>query len=100
MLLENELEGNEFMTVERLRHVQERLRERARHWKDYALTLLKWVLFALLVGISVGFVGALFHMAIDRGTELRESHKIFLFLLPLAGLVIVWAYHVTGMSDD
>lgn len=100
MLLVNELEGNEFMTVERLRHVQERLRERARHWKDYALTLLKWVLFALLVGISVGFVGALFHMAIDRGTELRESHKIFLFLLPLAGLVIVWAYHVTGMSDD
>ena len=54
MLLENELEGNEFMTVERLRHVQERLRERARHWKDYALTLLKWVLFALLAGISVG----------------------------------------------
>ena len=88
------------MTVERLRHLQEGLRERARHWKDYALTLLKWVLFALLVGISVGFVGALFHMAIDRGTELRESHKIFLFLLPLAGLVIVWAYHVTGMSDD
>lgn len=78
----------------------QRLRQRLIHWKDYALTLLKWVLFALLVGLSVGFVGALFHMAIDRATALREAHGWILYLLPLAGLVIVWAYHVTGMSDD
>lgn len=88
------------MTVEKLRQLQAGLRERALHWKDYALTLLKWVLFALLVGVSVGFVGALFHMAIDKATGLREGHRIFLFLLPLAGLFIVWAYHVTGMGDD
>ncbi len=70
------------------------------HWKEYGVTLLKWLVFSLAVGITVGLAGALFHMAIDRATGLREAHGWILFFLPLAGLLIVWAYHVTGMSDD
>ena len=70
------------------------------HWKEYGTTLLKWLVFSLAVGITVGLAGALFHMAIDRATGLREAHGWILFFLPLAGLLIVWAYHVTGMSDD
>lgn len=76
------------------------LRERALHWKEYVLTLLKWVLFSVLVGVSVGAVGAVFHMAIDKATALRSDYGWLLYLLPLAGLLIVWAYHITGMSDD
>lgn len=79
---------------------QKDLREKVCRWKDYALTLLKWVLFSILVGFSVGAVGAVFHMAIDKATFLRENNPWVLYLLPLAGLLIVWAYHVTGMSDD
>lgn len=79
---------------------QKDLREKVCQWKDYALTLLKWVLFSVLVGFSVGAVGAVFHMAIDKATFLRENNPWVLYLLPLAGLLIVWAYHVTGMSDD
>lgn len=79
---------------------REEFTPKALQWKDYALTLLKWVLFSILVGVSVGAVGAAFHMAIDRATELRESYSWILYFLPLAGLLIVWAYHVTGMSDD
>lgn len=70
------------------------------HWKEYGATLLKWLVFSLAVGITVGLAGALFHMAIDRATGLREAHGWILFFLPLAGLLIVWAYHATGMSDD
>ena len=88
------------ITDENKRRWRVQLREKVLHWQDYALTLLKWVLFALLVGLSVGFVGAIFHMAIDHATALREAHGWILYLLPLMGLVIVWAYHVTGMSDD
>ena len=80
--------------------VQEVLPEKIRHWKDYGITLLKWLLFSLAVGLSVGAVGALFHMAIDWGTSFREGHGWILFLLPLAGLMIVFAYRITGMSDD
>ena len=76
------------------------MKEKLRHWSDYALTLGKWLLFSLVVGITVGVVGAVFHMAISYVTGLREQHGWILYLLPLAGLVIVWAYHVTGMADD
>ena len=69
-------------------------------WRDYLLTLLKWVLFALLSGLTVGFIGALFHMAIEIATEYRLTAGWPIFLLPVAGVVIVWLYHVTGMSDD
>lgn len=88
------------VTEEKTQQWQEEFREKALHWKDYALTLLKWVLFSVLVGISVGAVGAVFHMAISGATALREKNDWLLYALPLAGLLIVWAYHVTGMRDD
>lgn len=88
------------MTEEHKQELRGQFRERVLHWKDYGLTLAKWLLFALAVGLSVGVVGAVFHMAIDRATALRESYGWILYLLPLAGLLIVWAYRVTGMSDD
>lgn len=88
------------VTEEKTQQWQEEFREKALHWKDYALTLLKWVLFSVLVGISVGAVGAVFHMAISGVTALREKNDWLLYALPLAGLLIVWAYHVTGMRDD
>ena len=79
---------------------RENMEEKIRHWSDYALTLGKWLLFSLVVGVTVGAVGAVFHMAISYATGLREQHPWILYLLPLAGLLIVWAYRVTGMADD
>jgi H+/Cl- antiporter ClcA len=76
------------------------MQERVKHWGDYALTLCKWLVFSIVVGAVVGVIGAGFHMAIDGATELREDFGQILYFLPLAGLLIVWAYHVTGMSDD
>lgn len=70
------------------------------YWRAFSLSLLKWLLFSVVVGCVVGVIGAVFHMAIDYGTELRGEHGWILYYLPLAGLLIVWLYHVTGMSDD
>ncbi len=88
------------MTMNWKEEGKSRIRELSAHWLNYAKTLLKLILFSLAVGLSVGFVGALFHMAIEIATGLRELHRWILFLLPVAGLVIVWSYRVTGMSDD
>ena len=66
----------------------------------YAVALLKWLLFAGLSGGVVGGIGAVFHMAIDRATEYRLETGWPLFLMPVAGLIIVWCYHVTQMEDD
>ena len=75
-------------------------KKRIHHWGDYTKTLIKWLAFSVLVGVVVGAVGALFHMAIDEAAHLREANGWILYLLPLVGLVIVFAYRVTGMSDD
>lgn len=71
-----------------------------KHWKDYVTFLIKWILFAVIIGVTVGAVGACFHIAIDRATEFRGEYPWVLYLLPVVGLLIVWSYHVTGMSDD
>lgn len=64
------------------------------------LAFVKWILFALLIGCLVGVVGSLFHHAIDWGTALREAHWWLIFLLPVAGVLIVASYQLTRMTDD
>lgn len=64
------------------------------------LAFFKWILFALITGGIVGVVGSLFHHAIDHGTALRGEYPWLLFLLPVAGVIIVASYQVTRMSDD
>ena len=66
----------------------------------YAIALLKWLLFAALTGGIVGCVGAGFHLALEKATEFRVETGWPLYLLPVAGVFIVWAYHVTKMQDD
>ena len=79
---------------------KERLRGQLSLQASYSAALLKWILFSVLSGGVIGTVGALFHMAIDKGTELRLELGWPLYLMPLAGLFIVWSYRVTGMEDD
>ena len=78
----------------------ETLKQNFRHWSEYVITLVKWLIFAIVVGVVVGIAGAFFHIGIDKATELRGEYPWVLYLLPIVGLFIVWSYHVTGMSDD
>ena len=70
----------------------EKLSYRIRHMAEYAAALLKWTLVGGLVGLVGGAVGSLFHLGVDYGTHMRESHPWILYLLPAAGLVIVGLY--------
>ena len=68
--------------------------------KENAAALLKWIVFAVLVGLTVGTVGSAFHIVLDLAAELRLEHPWLLYCLPLAGIAIVAAYRFTGMADD
>lgn len=65
-----------------------------------AAAFLKWLVFACLIGVITGVVGTAFHYSIDWATQMRTAHWWLIFLLPVAGLVIVASYHVTRMEDD
>ena len=56
----------------------------------------KWVGIAAIVGLIGGLIGSAFHLSVEYATALRIQKPWLLWLLPLAGLFIVWAYKRTG----
>ena len=68
--------------------------------KLYLKALGKWLALALATGLCCGAVGTLFHVSVERVTELRGAHPWLLWLLPLAGLAIVGLYRLTGTEGQ
>ena len=56
---------------------------------------LQWFFLAIPTGLACGLVGTLFHLSVERVTELRAGQPWLLFLLPAAGLLITVLYKVT-----
>lgn len=71
-----------------------------RRSKAYLWTLLKWLVMAALVGVVGGLVGTAFHYCVDMATELRTEHEWLLYLLPVAGVLIVAIYRLGGVKKD
>ena len=56
---------------------------------------LQWFFLAIPTGLICGLVGTLFHLSVERVTELRANQPWLLFLLPTAGLLITALYKAT-----
>ena len=56
---------------------------------------LQWFFLAIPTGLICGLVGTLFHLSVERVTELRSDQPWLLFLLPAAGLLITALYKAT-----
>ncbi len=65
-----------------------------------AAALLRWLVVSGLTGLACGLVGAAFYYAIAGVTAAREQFPWLLFLMPAAGLVIVWSYKALDMEND
>ena len=59
-----------------------------------AWLLARWLLLAGVTGAVLGFLGGLFGKSITLVTAFRGSHPWMLYLLPLAGLLIVAMYRM------
>lgn len=64
------------------------------------LTSIKWVVFAILVGIVVGVCGTAFYFSLTLVTLLRTQYSWLIFLLPVGGLVIVGLYQLFRDQND
>ena len=60
----------------------------------------QWAGLAGLTGAACGLAGAAFAWCVAQVTALRTAHPWLLFLMPLAGLVIVFSYRAAGMAND
>lgn len=73
-------------------------RRKATSAANYGKTFLKWAVIAACIGLVGGLVGAAFHMSVNAVTTLRGAHPWLLYLMPPAGLLVVWVYRVTKME--
>lgn len=62
--------------------------------------LLKWLMFATIVALLAGSTSALFLIGLDSATQLRDTHKWMIWLLPFAGFSVGLVYHLYGKSVD
>ncbi|WP_263356359.1 voltage-gated chloride channel family protein [Acidicapsa ligni] len=64
------------------------------------LSLVRWLLIAAAVGVLAGSASALLLVSLAWATDVRESHKWMIALLPVAGLAVGLLYHYFGKSVE
>ncbi|MEO7332117.1 MAG: chloride channel protein, partial [Minicystis sp.] len=61
-----------------------------------ALIAAQWIALGAAVGVASGAASAVFLIALEKVTQLRMSHELLVYTLPLAGLVIGALYATLG----
>lgn len=68
------------------------LKRHLREIAHYLLVFLRWIVTGIAVGFLCGAVGAVFAIAVEKATHLRQHNDWLLYLLPLGGLIIAGTY--------
>lgn len=69
-----------------------RIYKKLKHDAKRFFSTTKWIVLAILIGTTVGFVSGLFGYLLNHVTSLRLSHPQLLYLLPVGAVVIVTMY--------
>lgn len=67
---------------------------------NYILTFLKFSIIAGFTGLLGGAIGGAFHKTVEIATEFRGEHLWLIWLLPIAGLLIVFLYRLLKLKTD
>ena len=81
-------------------NIWEKILKRLEHWGEYVAVLVKWIAIGFVVGVVGGGVGAAFHIGVEWATELRHAHPQVLWLLPVAGALIVLLYRALRLEGE
>ncbi|OHT45584.1 voltage-gated chloride channel family protein [Flavobacterium tructae] len=66
--------------------------------KKTLLTIFKWILICVLIGILSGSASAFFLLSLEWVTQFRIHHDWIIWLLPVGGLLVGFSYHYWGES--
>ncbi len=80
--------------------VKQKLSYKSKRVLQYIASFLKWVFIALFTGAIGGAVGGMFRFCVDYVTSTRQAHEFLIYFLPLSGLVIVFLYKITKLSEN
>lgn len=74
-----------------------------RRWRlryVYTATISLWLLFALSMGVLCGLIGTAFDLTLEWASHWFAHSPWLIFLLPVAGIVIVWLYRLGRVKKD
>jgi len=66
--------------------------------KKKSITIFKWFLICILIGIFSGSASAFFLVALEFVTQIRNNHDWIIWLLPIGGLLVGLSYYYWGES--
>ena len=69
-------------------------------WRILLGSLVKWILLSIVIGGVIGVIASAFANLITWATDFRMGHMWMVYLLPFAGLMFVFLYHVTGQEKN
>ena len=84
----------------KIRKIKLKLAFYIRHVNRNLLICLKWTFLACVVGIVVGGISTFFAYGMKQVTTIREENPYLIYLLPIAGLVIIFCYRGFNYKDD
>lgn len=61
---------------------------------------VKWVFFAVIVGVAVGLCGTMFSILLTFVTDMRIEYPWLILFLPVGGLIIVGLYYLLHDQND
>jgi len=68
--------------------------------REYITVFINWTFLSCFVGVVGGLIGVAFYKAIGLVTGVREANTWLIYLLPIAGLIIVYLYRAMGLKKD
>lgn len=71
-----------------------------RRMAAYLKVFARRTALSVLIGLLCGGLGGVFHYVVDLSSGMFHAHGWLLYLLPLAGMAIVWLYHRAGIFQD
>lgn len=80
--------------------MNDQIKHKMQHNLKRAITSVKWIIFAILVGIIVGLCGTVFYFGMSLVTVVRTQNPWLIFFLPIGGLAIVALYHMLHDEKD
>ena len=80
--------------------IEEELQSKYQGGKKYLVTFVKWLFLSIFIGCVCGAAGTLFFHCVSISTRVRTAHLWLIYLLPFAGLLIAFAYHMAGLNRD
>jgi H+/Cl- antiporter ClcA len=69
-------------------------------FREFIRYLFLWLALAIVVGILSGSASAIFLVALDFATQIRETHIWLIALLPLVGFGIGYVYYQYGANSS